>query len=1395
MQEAQERLERENEDLPLENGGPGVEREQEELVAVETSIVASEKKGEKESEAVEPVPHVSISTPPAVVQTPGNEKGKVSSAVSPAVAAQASTQDRAQEPVRATPSQVAGTSTPIVNQPLGNGDGMGSATNGPSVGPAGTPQTPLFTSEQLLHWRMLEEQAPLLMPRRLDMAYNMPLQRPQFMEFEEARLMEERRRHEEERRRHEELRQYMEVLVKENQKLSKRVEELEGREEYHTPDQRGISKDAADPQKDAVDPQKEAVDPQKEAVGPPKEAVGPPKEAVDPQKDSEAPWKKFEAFSKEAADPQRFEDRSFPKMSGGRRPPQDPPKEAADPLRFEDQSFPKMSGGRRPPQDPPKEAERPPKGSTEEKPSSQRDFTEKSLEFMALMVDSMKEMQRKMTEGREEQGMVKGMEIVRSGIPDLPLLPPWNPTSGPLQLGDWLLMVGPLVADMSASSEEWWRLTIKEAEAWYKTHMQLSPLEKIQHGHTTPSCLQDVKWQRLERRVSVMVLQSVPEQIKEELVASRRLEVFGIITYLHLIYSPGGVTEKQLLLKTLEDPAEVTVLSEAPGALRKWLRWKRRTLEIGAIPPDPTLLLKGLNRLVRKVVEPNRELQFRISLVRSSLGVDTTPSDLNITQFANHLLAELEQASLSEKRTPSSTAKDQAKLKRIEDSQGSGEGKSKEKGEEGQSRERQRCKFFFTDSGCRKGKECRFLHDITKEEMAEKRRCWTCGAIDHLSPSCPRKSGSESPKRGKAIKVEAEKIGQAEKEGSGAEASQASTMKGLLEEASKLLKSYQEPASPTSSASSAKEDSEGGARKEVLERLHEQIKSMKTFKISQLGHGSQQGLIDSGATHPLRPQRRFEDVTAYPTVQVQWSDDGISITHPRRGLLPVWKEGGCPQIPRALAMELIEELEEVGEGVRLKGAQLQEEFQWMCNLIDTHPVFSQLPKALREALKVHPGPSEGFTLARAMKQQGSDPEEILEVDLVKGKDHDVLSNDGVFGALLTASFQGKLKGIIGGPNCRTRSILRHFPVPGRPMAPRPIRRWGGEEFGIVDATEDEKKKLFEDDLLLWRMVLLYAVSEYVRVAMEREGKIWFAMEQPASPRQYNEDVVSIWDTKEWKAIAKEFDLHELTYNQKDLGGKASKRTTFSTNMNLELSGNYMKCQSQGEVENSKELSRWSPGPLKRGKDADSSQSKYFLCGALVWAVPAGTEKMKQPDEVEDEEAPMIEDEVRKTLKAASVGPEFWPLALRHVNAINRSIRRNETPNWPPFLSDVVVRKRRWNRDDFRPTMEVAKYVAPSKEDHGHWIIGENGQVRLTRCVLRKVEDVPTEGQWVAIEKEIEDAQTLRRRLRHKAAVRRLEGEVEESEEKRRKDMIWKVIEEESKFWWPMMKRPSWMRCS
>ena len=81
-----------------------------------------------------------------------------------------------------------------------------------------------------------------------------------------------------------------------------------------------------------------------------------------------------------------------------------------------------------------------------------------------------------------------------------------------------------------------------------------------------------------------------------------------------------------------------------------WHRWRTRTKEISAIAPDPALQLKGLLKMTKRTLESHRELQFRVSLVRSGLQVDTTPSDTNVEQFAYHLLAEFEQLALTEKR-------------------------------------------------------------------------------------------------------------------------------------------------------------------------------------------------------------------------------------------------------------------------------------------------------------------------------------------------------------------------------------------------------------------------------------------------------------------------------------------------------------------------------------------------------------------------------------------------------------------------------------------------------------------------------------------------------------------------------------------------------------------------
>ena len=138
-----------------------------------------------------------------------------------------------------------------------------------------------------------------------------------------------------------------------------------------------------------------------------------------------------------------------------------------------------------------------------------------------------------------------------------------------------------------------------------------------------------------------MILQAVPQTVRDEPVASDD-NLRG--DYLLVAYGPDSVSEKQNILRSLEEPPEILNVMEAPIALRRWLRWRNRAKEVGAVQR------KGLLKMTIKLLESQRELQFRVSLVGSGLGVDTTPNDVNVGQFAYHLLAEFEQLALTEKR-------------------------------------------------------------------------------------------------------------------------------------------------------------------------------------------------------------------------------------------------------------------------------------------------------------------------------------------------------------------------------------------------------------------------------------------------------------------------------------------------------------------------------------------------------------------------------------------------------------------------------------------------------------------------------------------------------------------------------------------------------------------------
>ena len=49
--------------------------------------------------------------------------------------------------------------------------------------------------------------------------------------------------------------------------------------------------------------------------------------------------------------------------------------------------------------------------------------------------------------------------------------------------------------------------------------------------------------------------------------------------------------------------------------------------------------------------------------------------------------------------------------------------------------------------------------------------------------------------------------------------------------------------------------------------------------------------------------------------EATWKEGELIVVHPFRGRLPITYDNGCPQVPRQLALQLIEELENQKMGI------------------------------------------------------------------------------------------------------------------------------------------------------------------------------------------------------------------------------------------------------------------------------------------------------------------------------------------------------------------------------------------------------------------------------------------------------------------------------------------------
>ena len=339
-------------------------------------------------------------------------------------------------------------------------------------------------------------------------------------------------------------------------------------------------------------------------------------------------------------------------------------------------------------------------------------------------------------------------------------------------------------------------------------------------------------------------------------------------------YQPGGLAEKSLILTSLEGLRQETSIQSAVQSLRRWIRWRRRAADVQVSMPDPTVLMKGLSKMTKKVMSQHPELHFaslwqgarfswiRFRLTRRWRRLRTTSWPRWSKQDRKARDGPSDGAKIKEMRS-FETVGDYGK------SSGKGKGKDKEKGPavekaDGPGQGDQKCRFYLkTESGCRKGRDCTWSHD----QADGQRRCYGCGSTQHLLPQCPRKTGTGSSQQGSPQRPKAAKVTEEAKEDvakppseAGTSSTEGETAQNLLLEANRMLKSLGRPREP--------EITNEDRLKALQQQLEEMKMKVKTLRLTRITNGDMTGLIDSGATHPMRGFKKGENTELYEKVEV-----------------------------------------------------------------------------------------------------------------------------------------------------------------------------------------------------------------------------------------------------------------------------------------------------------------------------------------------------------------------------------------------------------------------------------------------------------------------------------------------------------------------------------------------
>ncbi|CAE7596714.1 unnamed protein product [Symbiodinium sp. CCMP2456] len=399
---------------------------------------------------------------------------------------------------------------------------------------------------------------------------------------------------------------------------------------------------------------------------------------------------------------------------------------------------------------------------------------------LSIVLTGMAQLQGLVSELAHSPKNTDKPEVIKPGVAVLPELP----SSGPeacLSFADWIHSSRPALADVSDSSEELWSTVLQEAGLWYSNYLKLDPMSKLTSRPLPSATLTQPKWARVSRRIETMLLNAAPTAIRDEISSARVSGLLQVVCRLYVIYAPGGLSERELGLRNIQDPSPATTVKEAITSLRRWQRWCARMKELGGTLPDCALRVKALEKIAKGPLSAYPDVSFRVNLMRASLQVDMSPDDSKVDQLHAQILGEFEaighkvgKEKDGERDKGRDGASQAAKVRGVDAQEQETASPKAPKAPKAnpksppnpktpsaaQSSTRPQCTFYLSPAGCKKGADCTFEHSWSSIPVADRSgRCKNCGGKGHRTTECKAGVKQEEKAKPKGVSTNAKAIG------------------------------------------------------------------------------------------------------------------------------------------------------------------------------------------------------------------------------------------------------------------------------------------------------------------------------------------------------------------------------------------------------------------------------------------------------------------------------------------------------------------------------------------------------------------------------------------------------------------------------------------------------------